>query len=55
MDSQKRLCPVCQVALVPQTHLGITIDVCPTCAGIWFDADELRAALSRLSRADVSL
>ena len=38
---RERLCPVCQVALVPQTHLGITIDVCPTCAGIWFDADEL--------------
>ncbi len=41
MDSRERLCPVCQVNLVPQTHLGITIDVCPTCAGIWFDADEL--------------
>jgi len=25
----------------PQVHLGITIDVCPTCAGIWFDKDEL--------------
>lgn len=41
MDSKERLCPVCQVPLVSQTHLGITIDVCPTCAGIWFDADEL--------------
>ncbi len=41
MESRERLCPVCQVNLVPQTHLGITIDVCPTCAGIWFDADEL--------------
>lgn len=41
MNSRERLCPVCQVTLVPQTHLGITIDVCPTCAGIWFDADEL--------------
>jgi Zn-finger nucleic acid-binding protein len=41
MDSRERLCPVCQVSLVPQSHLGITIDVCPTCAGIWFDADEL--------------
>ncbi len=38
---RERLCPVCQVELKPQIHLGITIDVCPTCAGIWFDKDEL--------------
>ncbi len=38
---RERTCPVCTVALVPQTHLGVTLDVCPTCAGIWFDADEL--------------
>lgn len=38
---RERICPVCQIALIPQVHLGITIDVCPTCAGIWFDADEL--------------
>ncbi|MCS7065445.1 MAG: zf-TFIIB domain-containing protein [Fimbriimonadales bacterium] len=57
MDSKERLCPTCQVPLVPQSHLGITIDVCPTCAGIWFDADELGrlreidpAALPRLDQ-----
>lgn len=38
---RERLCPVCQVALKPQVHLGVTIDVCPACAGVWFDADEL--------------
>lgn len=38
---RERLCPVCRVELKPQIHLGITIDVCPTCAGIWFDQDEL--------------
>ncbi|MCX7992466.1 MAG: zf-TFIIB domain-containing protein [Fimbriimonadales bacterium] len=38
---RERLCPVCQIELKPQTHLGVTIDVCPACAGIWFDTDEL--------------
>lgn len=51
MQRTERLCPVCQVQLVPQTFLGITIDVCPTCAGIWFDADEL----PRLRELDPSL
>ncbi|MCH8275248.1 MAG: zf-TFIIB domain-containing protein [Armatimonadetes bacterium] len=25
-----------------QTHLGVNLDVCPKCAGIWFDDGELR-------------
>lgn len=45
---RERLCPVCQIELKPQVHLGVTIDVCPACAGIWFDADEL----TRLNRID---
>ena len=39
---RERLCPVCQIELKPQVHYGVTIDVCPACAGIWFDADELK-------------
>ncbi|MCS6922941.1 MAG: zf-TFIIB domain-containing protein [Fimbriimonadales bacterium] len=38
---RERLCPVCQIELKPQVHLGVTIDVCPACAGVWFDQDEL--------------
>ncbi len=38
---RERLCPVCQIELKPEVHYGVTIDVCPACAGIWFDADEL--------------
>ncbi|MDW8051187.1 MAG: zf-TFIIB domain-containing protein [Armatimonadota bacterium] len=38
---RERLCPNCQIPLRPQVHLGVTIDVCPACAGMWFDADEL--------------
>ncbi|OYT70004.1 MAG: hypothetical protein CFK49_02380 [Armatimonadetes bacterium JP3_11] len=38
---RERLCPVCQIELKPQVHLGVTIDVCPACAGIWFDEGEL--------------
>lgn len=38
---RERLCPVCQIELKPRVHLGVTIDVCPACAGIWFDEGEL--------------
>lgn len=38
---RERLCPVCQIELKPHVHLGVTIDVCPACAGIWFDEGEL--------------
>jgi Zn-finger nucleic acid-binding protein len=34
-------CPVCNALLAPHTHGGQTIDVCPKCEGIWFDADKL--------------
>ncbi|MFN7016976.1 MAG: zf-TFIIB domain-containing protein [Fimbriimonadales bacterium] len=44
----ERLCPVCQIELKPQVHLGVTIDVCPACAGIWFDEGEL----TRLNQLD---
>jgi Zn-finger nucleic acid-binding protein len=45
---RERLCPVCQIELKPQVHLGVTIDVCPACAGIWFDEGEL----ARLNQLD---
>lgn len=37
------LCPACHVPMNPCGFLGINLDVCGECAGIWFDDGELRA------------
>ena len=34
-------CPECRTTLFEERHLGINIDRCPGCGGIWFDAGEL--------------
>lgn len=34
-------CPVCQVDLVMADRLGVEIDYCPKCRGIWLDRGEL--------------
>jgi Zn-finger nucleic acid-binding protein len=36
-----RVCPDCGCDLRSEEILGIALDVCPTCAGIWFDDGEL--------------
>lgn len=36
-----RSCPDCGTELRSEDILGITLDVCPDCAGIWFDDGEL--------------
>lgn len=35
-------CPSCRSELETRSTNGIEIDECPSCRGIWFDADELR-------------
>ncbi|MCD6288753.1 MAG: rhomboid family intramembrane serine protease [Candidatus Hydrogenedentes bacterium] len=35
------LCPVCSVHLKRQTYLGVDIDICEQCKGVWFDRDEM--------------
>ncbi|MCE9560182.1 MAG: zf-TFIIB domain-containing protein, partial [Armatimonadetes bacterium] len=35
------LCPGCQSSLQVEVVGGIHIDVCTTCAGVWFDESEL--------------
>ncbi len=35
-------CPRCQTELQTRSTDGVEIDECPSCRGIWFDADELR-------------
>lgn len=36
-----RHCPDCKTLLEAEDILGIQLDVCPKCAGIWFDDGEL--------------
>ena len=35
-------CPHCRTPLETRSTDGVEIDECPSCQGIWFDADELR-------------
>ena len=42
-----RTCPSCSAPMQPEIVHGVTLDICPDCAGIWFDADELRALLAK--------
>lgn len=37
------VCPACRVDMTPTPYMGIALDVCPQCAGIWFDDGELSA------------
>ncbi len=42
------VCPICRSDLNPIDFMGVKLDVCTQCAGIWFDEGELRL-LSRES------
>jgi Zn-finger nucleic acid-binding protein len=44
IDRQIR-CPRCRVMMHKLTQRGVTIDVCPTCQGIWLDRGELSKLL----------
>ncbi len=37
------LCPACRIEMSGVQFLGTFVDVCPNCAGIWFDEGELTA------------
>jgi uncharacterized protein len=42
------ICPKCKTRQLhrrPVKGRRLTVDVCPSCTGIWFDADELAAAM----------
>ncbi|MCB8931934.1 MAG: zf-TFIIB domain-containing protein [Fimbriimonadaceae bacterium] len=44
------LCPSCRIEMEALDYLGVPIDVCPDCAGVWFDDGEL-AKLSQAAPA----
>lgn len=40
-------CPLCAVALRPVERLGVEIDHCPECGGLWLDRGELDEMVRR--------
>jgi uncharacterized protein len=36
-------CPKCGMGLTEINYMGITVDKCSECRGLWFDAGELRS------------
>jgi Zn-finger nucleic acid-binding protein len=35
------ICPRCHAELAPQTRVGMVVDVCERCAGVWMDRQEV--------------
>jgi Zn-finger nucleic acid-binding protein len=44
------LCPNCQKPLHNFNYHGINIDICSSCGGLWFDAQELPAYIETFSK-----
>lgn len=42
------LCPNCRVDLVMGERLGVEVDYCPNCRGIWLDRGELDKIIKRI-------
>ncbi|MEO0434645.1 MAG: zf-TFIIB domain-containing protein [Cyanobacteria bacterium J06656_5] len=45
-------CPVCESALQRKHHKDLTLDICHSCQGVWFDQTEL-ASLWNQSRSEI--
>jgi uncharacterized protein len=43
------LCPICNVDLLMTERLGIEIDYCPKCRGVWLDRGELEKIIEKSS------
>ena len=41
-----RTCPDCRYPMVTERHHDLDLDLCRNCAGIWFDAEELRRLIA---------
>lgn len=42
-------CPRCGEGLTARDHMGVTVDECPSCGGIWLDRGELEVLQERAS------
>jgi len=43
------ICPACNSPMIVLEYKSIELDVCASCNGIWFDADELRLLLEKMA------
>ena len=41
-------CPRCNVNMIKKTRMGVTIDKCKRCDGIWLDGGEIEKILMRI-------
>lgn len=46
-DPKARPCPDCAIPLRPVTRMGVEIDLCPRCQGLWLDRGELERLMER--------
>ncbi|MBV9848187.1 MAG: zf-TFIIB domain-containing protein [Armatimonadetes bacterium] len=44
---RRRQCPACQWEMLPDGRLGVEVDYCPLCRGVWLDGGELEAIVAR--------
>ena len=42
------ICPRCHAELAPQTRVGVVVDVCERCAGIWMDQQAILTLATEL-------
>ena len=45
-------CPRCAMELVECTRVGVTVDVCDRCRGVWLDRGELEKLLAALREGE---
>ena len=45
-------CPRCAAALVERTRVGVAVDVCDDCRGVWLDRGELDKILAALREGE---
>ncbi len=43
------MCPVCRGVMREVVHLGVTIDTCTKCRGVWLDRGELEKIAATLT------
>ena len=42
------ICPRCHTELAPQTRVGVVVDVCERCVGIWMDRQAILTLATEL-------
>ncbi len=47
-ERERMICPRCHAALMPQTRVGVVVDVCERCAGLWMDQLEVLTLATEL-------